>query len=100
MNARTAPPVDHPLVNADIVVRSARTVIVTEAKVAYNGVVDVGLAQTTVALLVPTVATVLVESVRSATLRWNAWRRRQVSALPRFRASSGVGRRTSTRGPS
>ena len=31
MNARTAPPLDHPLVNADIVVRSARTVIVTEA---------------------------------------------------------------------
>jgi arabinose-5-phosphate isomerase len=31
MNARTAPPVDHPLVNADVVVRSARTVIVTEA---------------------------------------------------------------------
>ncbi|MET0936361.1 MAG: KpsF/GutQ family sugar-phosphate isomerase [Luteibacter sp.] len=31
MNARTAPPVDLPLVNADIVIRSARTVIVTEA---------------------------------------------------------------------
>jgi arabinose-5-phosphate isomerase len=31
MNARTAPPADHPHVNADSVIRSARTVIVTEA---------------------------------------------------------------------